>query len=614
MAKSLIRKETRRSARSKAISAQTHATASREQAGNTASSGNPPPPMTTSAGPIPDQHPRVLVGSHGEAHPTPTGGSVVGAPGSENLEGFAGSETVEPTIGVRARSGNGTGTAVKGRGYNAAPVGTDFGVSSRTVGEKYTSVNHSADPHLKAVQSFKAFIERYRDDPVGFAVEVLGMDLLPWQADFLKAVAGGKKRISIRAGHGVGKSAACSVAVVWHMVTRYPQKTVVTAPAAGQLFDVLYPEIKTRVSQLPPFVRDLFVVFTDRIVLKAELDRKIEESFVSAKTSSIDRPEAMAGVHSENVLLIFDEASGIPEAVYGAAAGSMSGHSAITILIGNPTRNSGYFHKTHHELRHNWHCMHVSCIGNRLVSEDFIKDVEYQWGEKSNEYRVKVLGEFPLAEDRVLIAKELVDAAMVRDVVLDPKAPLLFGVDVARFGDDRSVICKRQGNIVIEVKAQRGLDLMGLVGWVASEARTDMPAEIMVDSIGLGSGVADRLRELGFNVRDVNVSEVSSMNQSAYRLRDELWLAVKDWLNRRSCKLPRDEVLAQELVSVAYDYHSTGAIKVESKDSLKTRLKRSPDLADALTLTFAGESALVGGRAPSWVPGKSLRRGLRGIV
>ena len=387
-----------------------------------------------------------------------------------------------------------------------------------------------------------------------------------------------------------------------------------TAPAAGQLFDVLYPEVKARVHALPQFIRELFVVFTDRIVLKAELDRKIEESFVSAKTSSIDRPEAMAGGHSENVLLIFDEASGIPEAVYGAAAGSMSGHNAITILIGNPTRNSGFFHSTHHELRANWHTMHVSCVGNRLVSEDFINDTRDRWGERSNEYRVKVLGEFPLAEDRVLIAKELVDAAMVRDVVLDEKAPLVFGVDVARFGDDRSVLCKRQGNVVIEIKPQRGLDLMGLVGWIASEARTDRPSEIMVDSIGLGSGVADRLRELGFNVRDVNVSEVSAMNQSAYRLRDELWLAVKEWLNRRSCKLPRDEVLAQELVSVHYDYHSTGAIKVESKDALKGRLKRSPDMADALCLSFAGESALVGGRAPAWVVGKPLKRNLRGVV
>jgi hypothetical protein len=213
-----------------------------------------------------------------------------------------------------------------------------------------------------------------------------------------------------------------------------------------------------------------------------------------------------------------------------------------------------------------------------------------------------------------LIAAELVDAAMVRDVVLDTKAPLLFGVDVARFGDDRSVICKRQGNVVLEVKAQRGMDLMSLVGWVAAEARTDQPAEIMVDSIGLGSGVADRLRELGFNVRDVNVSEQTAMNPTAHRLRDELWLAVRDWLNRRSCKLPKDEELRLELVSVNYDYHSTGAIKVEGKDSMKNRMRRSPDLADSLCLTFAGESALVGGRAPAWTPGKPLRRHLRSVV
>jgi hypothetical protein len=145
---------------------------------------------------------------------------------------------------------------------------------------------------------------------------------------------------------------------------------------------------------------------------------------------------------------------------------------------------------------------------------DFINDTRDRWGEKSNEYRVKVLGEFPLAEARVLIAADLVDAAMCRDVVLNVHEPIVYGVDVARFGDDRSVICKRQGNVVLESKAQRGLDLMGTVGWVASEARLDAPSEIMVDSIGLGSGVADRLRELKFNVRDVNVAEATAMNLS----------------------------------------------------------------------------------------------------
>jgi hypothetical protein len=160
---------------------------------------------------------------------------------------------------------------------------------------------------------------------------------------------------------------------------------------------------------------------------------------------------------------------------------------------------------------------------------------------------------------------------------------------------------------------------MGTVGWVANEAMQDRPSEIMVDSIGLGSGVADRLRELKFNdyrpnVRDVNVAEATSLNLGAYRLRDELWIMVRDWLNLRTCKLPKDDDLRLELASACYDYHSTGQYKIESKDSMKQRMRRSPDLADALCLTFAGQGAIVGGRAPAWVPGKPLKRHLRGIV
>ncbi len=462
----------------------------------------------------------------------------------------------------------------------------------------------------KSGDFFQKFLETYRNDPVAFAEDVLKMSLLDWQKQFLRHVAAGKRRISVRAGHGVGKSAACSIVICWFMATRYPQKTVITAPAAGQLFDALFPEVKRRFAELPPVIRDLFEVFTDRIELKADPD----VSFASAKTSSADRPEAMAGVHSENVLLIFDEASGIPEAVFIAASGSMSGHDAITVLIGNPTRSTGTFHSSHHEARHNWTTMHVSCVGNRLVTQDFIDDMRDRWGENSNEFRVRVLGEFPLVGDNTLIPPELVDAAMSRDVVLSKFEPIIYGVDVARFGDDRSVICKRQGNIVLEMKAQRGLDLMGVTGWVMAEAQGDQPAEICVDSIGLGGGVADRLREQKLNVRDVNVAEASALNPSAFKLRDELWLAVRDWLNQRHCKLPKSDELRAELCAPIYGYHSTGKYKIEAKEETKKRIRRSPDLADALCLTFAGQGALVGGRAAAWVPGKPLQRAIRGIV
>ena len=459
-------------------------------------------------------------------------------------------------------------------------------------------------------KEFDDFIALYRGDPVKFVRNVLNENPLPWQEKLLRKIAAGKRRISVRAGHGVGKSTVCSWAIVWVMCTRFPQKCVMTAPTAGQLFDALFSELKAQVNKLPPVLRDSFDVLSDRISLKAAP----ESSFASARTSSSERPEALAGIHSENVLLIVDEASAVPEAVFEAAAGSMSGHSACTILIGNPTRNSGLFYRTHHELASDWETMHVSCLDIPLVSRDFVDQIKATYGEGSNAYRIRVLGEFAVADNDTLIAAELVDTAMARDVPVDVSDGMIYGLDVARFGTDRSALCKRKGNVVMEVKSWGGLDLMQLVGAVVNEARTDNPVEICVDTIGLGSGVADRLREMGYNVRDVNVAESSAMNPNANKLRDELWLAVKDWLATRTVRIPNDQALRHELVAPRYNFSSSGKIVVESKDAMKKRGMRSPDLADAVCLTFAGNAALVGGRGTPWVKGKPLKRKISGIV
>ena len=450
----------------------------------------------------------------------------------------------------------------------------------------------------------------YRNDPVLFVKNVLGATPQPWQEDFLRAVARGERRISVRAGHGVGKSTVCSWALIWHMVTRFPQKSVVTAPTSAQLFDALYSETKAWINKLPPALKELFEVFSDRIVLKDSP----ESSFISARTSSAERPEALAGIHSEHVLLVIDEASAVHEAVFEAAAGSMSGHAATTIMISNPTRNSGLFYKTHHVLASDWFRMHVSCLNSPLVSSDFVRQIKATYGEDSNAYRIRVLGEFALADDDTLIPADLVDSAIDRDIVTPEDEEIVYGVDVARYGTDRTALCKRRGNVVLEIKSWGGLDLMQTVGTVVNEAKLDNPTEICVDTIGLGSGVADRLREMGYNVVDVNVAESSAMNPNANKLRDDLWMSVKDWLGTRAVKLPKDESLRQELVAPRYSFTSLGKIVVESKDSMRRRGMRSPDLADALCLTFAGQAAQVGGRALAWKPGKPLKRSIAGIV
>jgi len=459
-------------------------------------------------------------------------------------------------------------------------------------------------------ETFIEFISLYANDPVLFVRETLKAEPLPWQEAFLRSVATKERRISVRAGHGVGKSTACSWALIWHMCTRFPQKAVVTAPTSAQLFDALYSELKSWVNKLPPALRDSFEVFSDRIVMKGAP----ESSFISARTSSAERPEALAGVHSEHVLLVVDEASAVPESVFEAAAGSMSGHSASTILISNPTRNSGLFYKTHHELASDWKRMHVSCLDNPLVSDDFVRQIKATYGEDSNAFRIRVLGEFALADDDTLIPAELVDGAIGRDVTVPMNEPLVYGVDVARFGTDRTALCKRRGNVVLDIKSWGGLDLMQTVGQIVNESKLDKPEEICVDTIGLGSGVADRLREMGYNVRDVNVSESSAMNPNAAKLRDELWISVKEWLATKAVRLPDNEVLRHELVAPRYTFSSVGKLVVESKDSMRKRGMRSPDLADSLCLTFASAAAGVGGRALAWRPGKPIRRGISGVV
>lgn len=435
---------------------------------------------------------------------------------------------------------------------------------------------------------------------------MLGQTPDAWQADLLRAIADPtKRRITVRSGHGVGKSTALSWAGIWFMLTRFPQKTVITAPTAPQLFDALFAEMKFWVNALPEFLKSLLEVTSERIVLRSQP----EASFVSARTSSKERPEALQGIHSENVLLLVDEASGVDEKVFEAAVGSMSGHSATTVLLGNPTRSAGLFYASHHQLT-DWTRFHVSGLGHPRVSEDFVRQIVETYGENSNAYRVRVLGEFPLADDDTLIPTDLVDAAMVRDVSEDPMSPLVYGVDPARFGDDSSVLCKRRGDWVYPLKSWSGLDTMSLVGAIVNEANQDKPEEICVDSIGLGAGVADRLRELGYNVRDVNVSETSALNPQASRLRDDLWMQVRDFLAQRACRLPKDEILRNDLIAPKYSFSSSGKLIVEPKAEMKKRLRRSPDRADALAATFAGIAARVGGRMSSWTSGKPLKRGL----
>jgi phage terminase large subunit len=471
-------------------------------------------------------------------------------------------------------------------------------------------------PTNPATAAFLEFLDRYQFDWVALVREQLGAEPDEKQIAVLTAVCRGERRISIVSGHGVGKTTTLAWCIVCFALTRFPQKTVCTAPTSAQLFDALAAETKSWFKRLPPALQTLFELKSESIHLAAAP----EESFVSFRTSRAETPEALAGVHSANVLLIADEASGVPEQVFEAAAGSMSGHTATTVLAGNPVRTSGLFFDTHHKLREVWTTFQISCVGHPRISPDFVADMAGRYGEDSNAFRVRVLGLFPKADDDTVIPYELAQSALQRDVKPALVQPI-WGVDCARFGSDTSALAKRRGNVLMApIEEKAGYDTMQVAGWVKHEYDTtppsDRPSEICVDVIGIGAGVTDRLRELGLPARGINVGEAPVVfNDQFLNLRAELWFKGRDWLAALDCHLAGDEKLVAELVAPKYKFTSNGKKQVESKDDMKKRGFKSPNRADAFLLTLASEAiSAAGGSKQSTSWSKPLRRGIKGII
>lgn len=465
---------------------------------------------------------------------------------------------------------------------------------------------------------FRELLERYgppagEEGPVLMVKELLGVEEIDkWQYDGLRAYGRGERRISIRACHGPGKTALASWCLIHALLTRFPQKAVATAPSRGQLEDALVSEVKKWMGRLNPAILDLFNIKSTEIELKAAP----AESFFTARTARAENPEALQGVHSDHVLLIADEASGVPEAIFEAAAGSMSGENATTILLSNPVRSSGFFYDTHHKLKDMWFTIHISQKDSSRVTDDFANDIARRYGENSNAYRIRVLGEFPKADDDTIIPFELIESAAKRDIVVPEDMGELWGLDVARFGDDDSVLLRRNKIAVLpQIDVWHALNLMELCGRVKSAYDDALPnrkpSEILVDVIGMGSGVVDRLQEMGLPVRGINVSEHSAVRDKYRNLRTELWFSAREWLEKLNVTLPscergcaRDcvhERLRTELATPRYRFTSNGRIWAEPKEDMKKRGYPSPNIADAMVLTFASEPAsMIHGSSGGW--------------
>lgn len=464
--------------------------------------------------------------------------------------------------------------------------------------------------------------EIWQKDPVMYARQRLGINPTSQQLRLFEAIRPRGAKVTVRAGHGVGKTNCTAGIMLWHLETSTYSRTIATAPSSSQLYTVLWAELaktmrksdeQSKKLDLPAelWVSNLFDITQDKLVDKGSP----KEWFVIARTSRKETPDALQGFHASDIeiqadgtakhlsdggglLFVIEEASGVPDAVFEVAEGALSSEGARLLMIGNPTKNTGFFARSHKDDRSLYTALHFSCKDSPLVPATYRESLVRKYGEKSNIVRVRADGEFPKQDDDVLISYELTEACIDREPKLPHSGNLVMGIDVARFGDDRTVFAVRQGNTALHVSFAAKQDTMATVGMAVNLLKTFKVDKICVDVGGLGAGVVDRLKELKYPVVGVDAGSKAPEHKKrpqdaqGMRMRDYLWLESKEALlaNEVSFALLDRDIsmdLSAELASVKYRFDSSGRIVVESKEDMKARGLRSPDLADSWNLTYS---------------------------
>lgn len=426
-----------------------------------------------------------------------------------------------------------------------------------------------------------------------------------WQREVLQALADhiaqnkGKIdfdtfRLALSSGRGIGKSALVSWVVLWMMSTRIGSSVIVSANSESQLRSVTWAEITKWLSM--SLNSHWWEISATRVMPAKWIAELVERDLkkgtrywsLEGKLWSAENPDSYAGIHNaDGVMVIFDEASGIDDAIWAVTSGFFTENTPhrFWLSFSNPRRNTGYFFECFHSKRAFWTTKIVDARTVEGTDKQVYQQIIDEYGADSTQAAVEVYGDFPNEGDDQFISSLIVDDAMKRQPIKDESAPIIVGVDPARFGSDSTVIVVRQGRDIVEIKRYRGDDTMTVVGHVIEVIEEYKPAMVVVDEGGVGGGVVDRLKEQRYKIRGVNFGNKAKNPLMYGNKRAEMWGEMKNWL--KTASIPSERVLKSDLISPIMKPDSKGTIFLESKKDMRARGLASPDAADALAVTFA---------------------------
>jgi len=431
----------------------------------------------------------------------------------------------------------------------------------------------------------------YRDDPVRFCEEVLGVesavlrsDGSAYQFEVLSDLATSPK-VCVRSGHGVGKSAVDAWATLWWLITRPYSRVVIVAPEfSRQVRAVLFSEIRKWAR------RSKVTLPVSVLVSRVIVDGYGEEW--SATGMPATEPDRIEGFHSDaGVLLILDETKGIPQDTYDALQGALTGLEENRLLVtSTPGGPSGPFYRIWAKGGDTWKLHHVPSTDSSLVSDGWVEDMKREWGVGSPLYEARVLGNFPDAGEGVLFPLSLLEQTVDRELEVADDEGWVLGVDVARsFAGDMNCIAVARGGRLQKLTTWRSTDTMEVVEQVVRQCAVWGPKRVYVDVGGVGAGVKDRLGQFRYDVGGVHFGGGAEDSKRFKNKRAELFWNLRERMERGEISLPDNEELVADLSALRYVFTQDGRIQLESKDDVRKRLGRSPDRADAVALAFAPE-------------------------
>ena len=436
-------------------------------------------------------------------------------------------------------------------------------------------------------------LAQYRDDPVGFILDVLPDAGLPYakQREMLELLVH-NRRVSVVGCYASGKDWAAARAVLWWLETRPHAKVVVTGPTQRQVREIVWREMRiARKAASAPLagkiLRDRYEIDDDRFAIGF----------------STNKPDNLQGFHSPNLMVIVTEAHAMKPAFEEALKRL---NPARVLLTGNALSSNGEFYESHRAKRGNYQRVRISAYDTPaftgenidvpgLMTETDIAEREDDYGRDHPLFMAGVLALFPDAQDDSLVGRQAVEDAMdpaapsgdgAPTEEEDAREPVYVGVDVARFGFDKSALVARRGQRVVAAKTFAKMDTMRLAFEAAEMAREWRADAVFVDETGVGGGVVDRLRELGAPVYGVQFGGKPLRRARFANLRSEIFWELRRLMNDRLIAFPPDDALAGQLLSFRYDVSSSGQVRLESKKDMRGRGLPSPDKADALAMAF----------------------------